>query len=402
MRIPKTLRFRIIDLYMGLICLYPISTTLIDGTMLNKLMFGVLVVLHMYMYLMTSMKRKSVFLLVWMVLQYIFVLLHTGFPLDNANLLFYYPFFLMYTLFMIDNEDKVIVWLKERRAYIHSIVLIWSVIVGVSIFVPGCYYVKEGGALYFGSWAGDIFRLGPSVMFIQILIIVLQVIHRQKNVLAWMLLPLYCGFMGSSRTYLVIGCLLFVISWYISCKKKKYFWLTLLPMAGFFALMLVNSSMGQKIRFTLDESQYGDFWFRITSGRSVLWSDSLNAWNQRPVLNKLLGCDINFTFKITDKWAHNDFIEILCSFGIVGVVLYIALMLNMLKNSWKGICLPWIIKASVITIWVFNAFFNMHYVYFCAMLSYPFLVLALKSVPGNYRNELCNTVNRIAKGKPLI
>ena len=383
MRIPKTWRFRVIDLYMGLICIYPITTTLIDGTIINKLLFASLVALQVFSCCMNSMKRKTVLLLVWLVLQYLFVLYHTRFPLINANLLFYYPFFLLYTYFVNDNSDIVVKWLVDRKTFIHSVVIVWSVIVGISIFVPSCYYIKEGGAAYFGSWTNDIFRLGPSAMFIQILVIVLQIIHKQKYAIAYMIIPMYCGFMGSSRTYLVINGLLFIISWYISCKKKSHFWLALLPAAGIFLLILTNSSMGQKMLFTLDESRYGDFWFRITRSRSVLWADSLNAWKQLPVLNRLLGCDINFTAKVTGRWAHNDFIEVLCSFGLVGVIQYIAAMLGMLKNSWKGIYLPRIIKISAVMVWLFNAFFNMHYVYFCAMLSYPFLVLALRKLPDH-------------------
>lgn len=391
MRVPRVLRFRIVDLYMGLICFYPITTVLIDGTMINKLMFAAMVALQIYMYIKAGMKRKTVMLLGWMVLQYAFVLFHTKFPLINANLLFYYPFFMMYTSFLIDNQGTVIKWLKEHKDYIHGIVMIWSVIVGVSIFVPGCYYVKEGGASYFGSWTSDIFRLGPSVMFIQILVIVLQMMHKQKYALAYMIIPMYCVLMGSSRTYLVVSALLLVISWYFSCKKKVYFWLTLLPVLVFFALMLTNSAIGDKILFTLDENRYGDFWFRVTSSRSVLWETSFDAWNQLPVLNKVLGCDINLTYRVTDRWAHNDFIELLCSFGIVGVIQYIAAMSGMVKNSWKDAYLPWLIKTSVIMVWLFNAFFNMHYVYFCAMLSFPFLVFAVRSVPENY------TANRNAK-----
>lgn len=384
MRVPQVLRFRIVDLYMGLICFYPITTVLIDGTIINKLMFAAMIVLQVYMYIRAGMKRKTVMLLGWMVQQYIFVIYHTDFPLINANLLFYYPFFMMYTSFLIDNKDTVIKWLKEHRNYIHGIVMIWSVIVGISIFVPGCYYVKEGGASYFGSWTSDIFRLGPSVMFIQILVIVLQVLHKQKGALAYMIIPMYCVLMGSSRTYLVISGLLLVICWYISSKKKSRFWLTLLPVAGIFLMVLANASIGDKILFTLDDSRYGDFWFRITSSRSVLWATSLGAWDQLPVLNKVLGCDINLTHRVTDRWAHNDFIEILCSFGIVGVIQYIAAMSGMLKNSWKDICLSGFLKAAVIMVWLFNAFFNMHYVYFCAMLSFPFLVFAMRSVPENH------------------
>ena len=379
MRISKTLRFRIFDLYMGLICIYPITTTLIDRTVINKLLFAALIALQIYIYCMGKMKRKTVIMLLWLVMQYLFVLYHTEFPLINANLLFYYPFFLMYTYFMNDNADKVRKWLMDRKEYIHNIVVLWSIIVGVSIFVPNCYYVKEGGASYFGSWAGDIFRLGPAVMFIQILVVVLQVLHKQKYAIVYMIIPMYCVLMGSSRTYLVIAALLFGISWYISCKKKIHFWLSLIPAAMVFLWLIMNSSMGEKILYTLDEGQYGDFWFRITSARSVLWADSIKMWSRLPVLNKLLGCDINFTLKITGKWGHNDFVEILCSFGMVGVIQYIAVVRSMLKNCWKGIRLPWVVKSSAIMVWLFNAFFNMHYVYFCAMLSYPLLVLALQS-----------------------
>ena len=378
MRIPNTLRFRIFDLYMGLICFYPITTTLIDGTIINKLLFVSLIALQICMYWMGRMKRKTVILLLWLVVQYLFVLYHTEFPLLNANLLFYYPFFLMYTYFMTDNADRVRTWLAEQKGYMYTIVVLWSVIAGVSIFVPSCYYVKEGGASYFGSWAGDIFRLGPAVMFVQILVIVLQVMHKQKYALAYMMIPMYCVLMGSSRTYLVIGVLLFAVSWYISCRKKLHFWLAVIPAMVLLLILIMNSSMGEKILYTLDASQYGDFWFRITSARSSFWKVFLDAWVQLPWINKVLGCDINLTNRLADKWAHNDFIELLCSFGIVGVIQYTSTMVGMMKANWKNLKLPWILGTATVTIWLFNAFFNMHYVYFCAMLSFPLLVFAVR------------------------
>lgn len=382
MRIPRTLRFRVIDLYLGLICMYPLSTMLIDGTIINKLMFAMLFALHVYSFFVSPIKKRTVILLMLLVVQYLFVIYCTDFPVWNANLLFYFPYFLMYTYFMCDNTEMVTRWLLEKRKYLHSIVVFWSIIVGVSIFVPTCYYVKEGGALYFGSWTSDIFRLGQSVMFIQILIIVLQTMHRLKYATAYMVIPLYCVFMGSSRTYLVIGLLLFIISWYITCKKKWYFWGTIVPLGILFLILIMNSSMGAKILYTLDEKQYGDFWFRISSSRSVLWEKDLTAWSQLPILNKMLGYDIDYTLEISGVWGHNDFVEILCSFGVLGIVQYMEAMRRLFVKGFKSEKIPTIISLCTVMVWLFNAFFNMHYVYFCAALSFPFLVFALRSMSG--------------------
>jgi hypothetical protein len=40
--------------------------------------------------------------------------------------------------------------------------------------------------------------------------------------------------------------------------------------------------------------------------------------------------------------------------------------------------MPFIVGFSLILAWLFNAFFNMHYTYFCAMLCYPILVIGIK------------------------
>ena len=98
-----------------------------------------------------------------------------------------------------------------------------------------------------------------------------------------------------------------------------------------------------------------------------------------PLINKFFGSSINFTYKITGLWAHNDFIEIVCSFGIVGVLQYVFAMNSLIRKSWSGSRIPLAIKFSVVLVWLFNAFFNMHYVYFCAMLCYPFLTITIGS-----------------------
>ena len=378
MKIPQSLRFRVMDLYMGLICIFPITTMLIDGSVQNKILFAAMFALHIYTFFASPIKRKTVLQLLFFLIQYLFVLSNTNFPLANINLLFYFPFFLMYMYFMRDNMGIVTKWLKEQYKFIHNVVWIWTVIVGISIFVPGCYYIKEGGSLYFGSWTSDIFRLGPSVAFIQILIILLQIMKRIKYPILYMIIPLYCVLMGSSRTYLVLSLLLFLISWYIVCRGSSMFWGTILPVGVAFFLLIMNSSMGDKIAYTLDDKQFGDFWFRVTSSRSLLWELDMKAWSEQPILNQLFGNDIDFTHDVSGKWAHNDFIELICSFGVVGLAQYLLAMGEFIKKGFVKLQIPLVLKVSAVMVWLFNAFFNMHYVYFCAMLCYPFLILAIR------------------------
>lgn len=318
-------------------------------------------------------------MLLILAVNYIYAFLHTKFPMQNSNLLYYFPFYLVYTYFMCDNSETVLNWFVRRKKFVTAVVIIWTALVGVSVFLPSSYYVKEGGAQYFGSFVRSIFRLGPSAVFIQVLAILMQIKHQNKKAIWFHLLPMYSYFMGSSRSYLVVGVCLLLVAWYMFCDRKMKFYLSLIPMALAVVILVSITSMGEKIAHTLDPDQYGDFWFRVTSSRSEIWEYTLYIWQTRSRWSsKLLGADLNFGYIVVGHWAHNDFIEILGSFGLVGIAQYLISILVLFKPQKRKKRMPFIIGLLLLIAWLFNAFFNMHYVYFCAMLSYPLLVLGIK------------------------
>lgn len=374
----NSLRVTLLDLYLGVICLFPIATMLIENGAVNKMLFGVLLVLHIGMLISRPVKGKTVVLCSILLLNYVCTLFYTSFPMENINLLIYFPFYLLYTYFMCDNSQIIIDWFSKHSGYVKLIVTVWSVLVGVSIFVPGCYQTVRGQGVYFGSFCGSIFRLGPSAVFIQVLALMMQVMHGKKGAFLYNLIPMYCYLMGSSRTYLVVGFCLLLISWYMTCRKKLWFWGTVIPMALAVLWLVTVSSMGDKIAYTLDDSQYGDFWFRITSSRSVLWEKDLTAFAESSLFNKLIGNGLELTIQVSGLWAHNDFIEVLCSFGIIGLLQYLYSVRYLVKRMYGKIRISIVVKACAFMAWFFNAFFNMHYVYFCAMLCYPFLLLVIR------------------------
>lgn len=375
------------DYFLFVACLFPIITTLIDGTPLNRILFVLLIGLYILILIQQGASKRTLCYLAVLLINFILAIFITGTDIDgSANMFVYYPFMVGYTCLIMDKQERFVESLIKNKKYVLFILKLWSVIVGISAFLPIGYYIKEGGAYYFGSFAGSIFRLGPAALFISGLVLVSMRIYGRRKDFFYLIIPMYCVFMGSSRTYLVVELCLFVIAWYWFVGKRKTFWLTIIPL-GVIALVLIwNSSMGEKVRYTLDDSNYGDFWFRISSGRSDFWMDDINGWLSQDWFHKIFGCGIFFTVQLTGIWAHNDFIELLCSFGILGLVEYSVLQLHLIGHflgSKRKI--PLVISLCVIVCWLFNAIFNMYYTYFCALLSYPLVLIVVSYTPKKER-----------------
>ena len=161
--------------------------------------------LQVCLLLSRPVQRGTLLLWVLLVIQYVFALLKTRFPMQNKNLLFYYLFSIIYAHYMCDNIGEVQDWLRRKKRLISGIVIIWTIIVGISIFIPSCYKRQLNGGYYFSSFCDTIFRLGPSAMFIQVFVIAMQVVHKNKKAIWYMIVPMYCYLAGSSRTYMVSG-----------------------------------------------------------------------------------------------------------------------------------------------------------------------------------------------------
>lgn len=373
---------KIIDLYIDTICLFPIATLLLkvggDG-IITKGLFGIMVLMHCFVLLKQPVKKNTMFFLMITFINYIFALFATEFPLQTKNLLFYYPYFILYTFFCIDYKQDVCCWIQNNRGFVLCIIRVWNALVGISMFLPGCYYIKESGRKYFGSFTGTIFRLGPSAVFIQALVLISMVFYKRKKDIIYMIIPMCCFFMGSSRTYLIVGGCLFAIAWYWICQSKRKIYLTIIPLFIVAIILTTQSALGDKIAYTLDPNRYGGFWYKVTSARSLVWAIDINAWSLQPIWKKMMGSGLEFTQKVSGILGHNDFVELLCSFGVLGVLVYTISMLKMIRRFIIKRRVPMTIIICAVTCWLFNACFNMHYTYFCCLLCYPFVLIAINN-----------------------
>ena len=110
----------------------------------------------------------------------------------------------------------------------------------------------------------------------------------------------------------------------------------------------------------------------------------MNAIMHNSLDKILFGNGINYLFYLNKPvfkvalWAHNDYIQILSDYGLLGLFIYVYMIYYVVRNIFEGIKPSRILMCCLVMLWAFNAFFNMFYTYFCATLSFPFFVLLVR------------------------
>lgn len=379
---------KIENLYFKLIMCFALTTLIAKYvSFINKMLFGVLIVVQILLYLCSGIRKKDLCFFIIFIAVNIFAILSTTFPLYNINDIFYFPYMILFYLYWAKNRERVAELLKNNAKFFNGIILIWSGLVLISMFIPSSYTISSAGR-FFCSFSGDTFRLAPTAIFIISMSYFLIKCCKQRNALLYVILPLCCIFMGGSRTYLGVAILMLLVIIYDYWQQKYKFWLLLLPMIAIIIYILLNSAIGEKFVFALRENIYFDFWGTFTSSRSVFWKDDMVAFFKQPFVNQLLGSGFNFVYEVNIEsveiaiWAHNDFIQILTTFGYVGLILYIVCFVKLFRSLKKTKVKNRFCFFAVLMVWIFNAFFNMFYTYFCSMICYPIFVSAY--LEGNY------------------
>lgn len=96
-----------------------------------------------------------------------------------------------------------------------------------------------------------------------------------------------------------------------------------------------------------------------------------------------MGNGYNFIYDVNEIaiddriWGHNDFINILLTYGYIGVYIYLYTFISMSKHILKKGKVSKIIIYGYYFIWLFNAMFNMVYTYICATFALPYIMYSL-------------------------
>ena len=371
----------------------PLSTlfqSYLDG--INKILFGVLLILQITLTFKHIRAKKIIIIIIMLVSFFGNIVSTHGMPY-NSNEFFYYPFSVLFLLYMAENLKTIECLFRNHKRFIVRILNIWTFLVGISIFLPSSYRSSWGGARYFSSFCGSIWRLAPTCIFIMSLALGAMIIYKNKKYILYALIPMYSLYMGGSRTYVLVGLALFMIFWYYFSPSKKIFYLSLPCVAIVLISLIWQTSMADKLNaVSYSDDSYFDFWGTITSGRSIFWSADIQAFWESNIVKKIVGHGLNFIYEINDEafgglvWAHNDFIQCLVSHGIIGLVLYlysIKKLFHNIRNKATG-HKEFIPVIGCFFVWIINAMFNMFYTYFCSILAFPFLIYAVQQGEKNF------------------
>lgn len=249
-----------------------------------------------------------------------------------------------------------------------------SSILIVAAGIPA-YYNAQHIALEKLITDADETTINASVIFLMLLPLILVI----KNRVISLILFCICMFfiiMGAKRGNIVSSFIPVIIYAGILLKesRKSLFRLLLIAIALVGIATWINNII-QSNEYLL--ARYEDTVVGETSGRDIIYITMWNLWYEADNLIRIVfgyGYDGTIIHSLMHKRAHNDWLEILVDFGIVGFIFYglifVAFFKSFLKMShprMRGVLL------SIISIWFFKTLFSMGFTSEdLALMSIPF------------------------------
>lgn len=373
------------NLLLYILLAFPISSLLKTKlSSLNLLLTGVTVLLFFVYYFFNRFYFRQFAIALYIVGTFLLNIARWGFHYYENNMLFYLPFLLLYFEFIKLEKNEVLNFFIEHCRYINGIILIWNIAVFMSLFLSSSY-VYEGETKGFVSFAGTTFLLCPVAINMFAITLLQYQIHNKNVYMLSFLISSLCILMGSSRTYLAVLLCAWLLLIYIKINDKKIFPCVVILCLCLFVLLVLVSPISEKFLNTTNRTSIGmDPLEAFTSGRSVFWKYDVQQIFKSGPLELVFGHGVNWLFYLNyaffgnPLWAHNDFIQILSDYGLLGLCIYLWAFVSLSRELLKNCHVSTLTVFFLLFMWFFNAFFNMFYTYFCASLSLPLFFLAIR------------------------
>lgn len=373
-----------------LMIVFPVTTIyqglpILDNV--NRLIVFFLMGLMILSFFVDSIRTIDIFYLIAGAILSFICIVYTGKPY-YINSLIYFPFWIIFLIYSAQNFEIIMEETVKDLSLLKGVIYFWEVTVFISFFFSRCY-VKIWGDRYFQSFSNSPHRFASTCVVIMAYVFMLFLVTSQYKYLLHIVLPFIGLFVGGARTYLALGIVFILAMYYIACRKKVVFWSSIGPIILLMCVVILITPIGTKMVNTLKGEGYYGYWATLTNGRSIFWVEDLQGFFSLSTFRKLVGNGANFVYDLNEKgmagrklWAHNDFINILCTNGYLGLVLYFVTFFSFIKRQMKKSAVhKFIPMAAFYFICMFNAFFNMLYTYTSAVIGIPFFLYALYTLP---------------------
>ena len=266
-------KVRIKDLIWYIIVAFPLTSTIkVYVGPLNLILTILLFGLFFYNYYRTQMFKSELLLCFYAVLGVLMNIAINGFHFFSTNMVFYFPFLILYFLFFIYHQDDSIAFMKNHKQYVDSVIGLWVMAVLISLPLSSSY-VYEGETRGFVSFAGTTFLLCPIAIFVFALLTVqYNLWHRKRYVIA-MFVPSLCIMLGTTRTYLGVLACAWMLFLYTQIKNKKMYFAVIAIAAVVLVGIVLLSPIKEKFISASSRTESGrDPRAAFSSGLSTFWT----------------------------------------------------------------------------------------------------------------------------------
>ena len=299
----------------------------------------------------------------------------TDFSQNLTDAIYWLTTMMMLTIMTQKNScEKLSLELKNCKKLIITIVVISSMLVIIGLFDERCYSSVWEGHYYRGYTVSEHTFSSGCCLFLTFILFFLKDKHHSFFDFIFFI-PGTIGILASgARTFLIP--LILILAVYYLYYIKSFSWkLLLFPIVFLLGIyVFLQSDMYTKFIFVIENTYTSNTWIgRFTSGRTRFWLIDFQAYAELPFINKLIGAGFDYVYNINessigmDIWAHNDFIDLLLSVGIIGLAFYIFVLAACLKSVNRVISkrITRIISASYVLLpLLLNGFFiYQHYLY---------------------------------------
>ena len=365
--------------------LYPLCVTVRKVSIFDFVGKAVLVVMLFSLLILFCIKRQdksSWLILALTAAMHIFEFAYPVSEKETFTTYLMYAVWVIFFLYLQNNYGSFFDAANKQQAAINSTVIIWEIIVIVSAFFPSSYEHTWGEGSYFISFSNTSFELAPAASLVFAFVIFCYACdgNARKAVLL-SAVPVVCSFASGSRTYLVVIALevLILAMMIIKSKLALIAFIVIALIAGIGLLSMTNiwTKFANAFQYSNDSSS---FWSVFTSGRDAFWRADMDAFGKGGMVNQLFGYGFSYVYEVNESvfgnriYAHNDFINILLTFGWAGLIPYFfafgKCVLMLRRQMERGFLF------SILAIWLFNAVFNMTYVYMNATFGLGLLMIS--------------------------
>lgn len=223
----------------------------------------------------------------------------------------------------------------REKDFLETVFILASVVYAILIIIS-CYRLA-GQRYYHGSIVLFNTELDPNFVGIPLVaasVLVLNKIlcksKRILNIIFYIILAIaivYTASRGNMLSFVISNALLFFI--YMTKDNValhiKIVWIIFIAVAIFYLSNYLSVLLPEQWERMF---MYGD---GSDNGRFELWKRAVGTWKMHPFFGNGLGS----MYRIYGKATHNTYFQLLSETGLLGILLFVAFLINLLKKTFK-------------------------------------------------------------------